>query len=1012
MKNKFNNNLKLLNTSFINSMPKQFVKLFDFRIYNDNPYVESSDSEDTSYKEKRDDKETIIQMFGMNEAGETFSLYVTDFQPFFYVKISDSWDKKNVAKFMSKLKKEIGNYYENSVVKGKLINKKTLYGFDDNKNYQFIQLVFKNTSVFNKAKGLWYTKEKDFRKRKLKPNGWYNTELYEAKLPPLLRYFHIQNISPSGWISYDKKDVMDSEGQKETCCDYEDWINYEDINPEREKEDAIPLKICSFDIEASSSHGDFPLAKKTYLKLCREIVNYWNKNKDEIKNLEKYEKISLLKELVYTAFGYSNKDNVSEIFLKMQKWSKTSLDIKLSETLNRALWYYFKKNRVEEKREEEEKKDTINDIEAEEKALQEIEEADIFKKKKKKRIYFKNKEFYNNNITYLLDSKQDVALIADMMELMFEKDGYPAVEGDKVTFIGSTFMRMGEKEQYKNNMIVLNSCSKCPDVPNCEIETYNTEKEVLLAWTEMIQREDPDVIIGYNIFGFDYKFMIERSEELSCKKNFLRLSRNLDEDSRVVNSSIKIASGTHDLKYIEMTGRLQLDLYNYFRREVNLPSYKLDYVASHFIGDMIGKIKYNKDENKTTIYSKNLVGLKNGHYICFEILGHSNDMYRNGKKFIVEDLDEKTGLFKIAVDITELEGKKFRWCLAKDDVTPQDIFRLTNEGPDERAIIAKYCFQDCNLVHNLMMKNDILTGMAEIANICYVPISFIIMRGQGIKLLSFIAKKCSEKNTLMPVLDVEKGDSSYEGAICLKPHCGLYIDNPVAVVDYASLYPSSMISENISHDSKVWTKEYDMDGNIVIDLSGNEAIYGKRDSNGNFMYDNLAGYEYVDITYDRYIWRRKGAGKAQEKVKVGTKTCRFAQFPDKKKAIMPSVLQELLAGRKATRKFIKYKTVTTASGETFSGLLKKTETKYIVSGEKETKEFQISDIVKVEDTYDDFMKNVFDKRQLSKKIVSQDPLKPVFPVIRTLFLKKTGPILLKRLFIIIDLFPRFCMVFS
>ena len=45
------------------------------------------------------------------------------------------------------------------------------------------------------------------------------------------------------------------------------------LKAENEKEDAIPLKICSFDIEASSSHGDFPLAKKTYLKLCREVVN-------------------------------------------------------------------------------------------------------------------------------------------------------------------------------------------------------------------------------------------------------------------------------------------------------------------------------------------------------------------------------------------------------------------------------------------------------------------------------------------------------------------------------------------------------------------------------------------------------------------------------------------------------------------------------------------------------------------------------------------------------------------
>jgi DNA polymerase elongation subunit (family B) len=40
------------------------------------------------------------------------------------------------------------------------------------------------------------------------------------------------------------------------------------------------------------------------------------------------------------------------------------------------------------------------------------------------------------------------------------------------------------------------------------------------------------------------------------------------------------------------------------------------------------------------------------------------------------------------------------------------------------------------------------------------------------------------------------------------------MDNPVACVDYSSLYPSSMISQNYSHDSKVWSKEYDLQGNI------------------------------------------------------------------------------------------------------------------------------------------------------------------------------------------------------
>ena len=36
-----------------------------------------------------------------------------------------------------------------------------------------------------------------------------------------------------------------------------------------------------------------------------------------------------------------------------------------------------------------------------------------------------------------------------------------------------------------------------------------------------------------------------------------------------------------------MNGRIQIDLYNFFRREENLTSYKLDYVASSYIKEKI-----------------------------------------------------------------------------------------------------------------------------------------------------------------------------------------------------------------------------------------------------------------------------------------------------------------------------------------------------------------------------------------------------------------------------------------
>ena len=146
----------------------------------------------------------------------------------------------------------------------------------------------------------------------------------------------------------------------------------------------------------------------------------------------------------------------------------------------------------------------------------------------------------------------------------------PAVKGDEVTFIGSTFMRYGEKQPYLNHCIVLNTCSS---LKNGVIETYKTERDVLLAWQKLIEQENPDIIIGYNIFGFDYEFLFRRAKENSCENEFLKLSRNVDEVcgnfhptegiNNIETSSIVIASGQHDLKYIKMGGRIQIDLYNY-----------------------------------------------------------------------------------------------------------------------------------------------------------------------------------------------------------------------------------------------------------------------------------------------------------------------------------------------------------------------------------------------------------------------------------------------------------------
>ena len=96
---------------------------------------------------------------------------------------------------------------------------------------------------------------------------------------------------------------------KKTSCTYEYTLPYKNIMPMPEKETLVPYKIASFDIEASSSHGDFPLAKKDYKKLATNIVDIWN---DEEKNKIK----PFITNVIKTAFnikGYNveDVDNIS-----------------------------------------------------------------------------------------------------------------------------------------------------------------------------------------------------------------------------------------------------------------------------------------------------------------------------------------------------------------------------------------------------------------------------------------------------------------------------------------------------------------------------------------------------------------------------------------------------------------------------------------------------------------------------------------------------------------------------
>jgi DNA polymerase elongation subunit (family B) len=672
---------------------------------------------------------------------------------------------------------------------------------------------FHNGEKFNflrftfKSQAAWKAGIRVFQKSILVPGfPQCRYKLYESNIEPFLRMMHIRNIEPCGWVKINKFDR--NVDILQTSCDIDVNASWGQIDP-YECSDMAPMRIISFDIECISSHGDFPVAKKDYKKVANELFQYYSKNPDMT---------NLILELKRVFIPAEN-GLFSKVFPKYPV-NLLEIEKKLKRT-----------------------EDDIGNI---------IRGRMIFDQEKKAFRAVNGKISNDDMISSLTERLNSI--------------GLPELLGDDIIQIGTTMHIYGEKQCSKRHIFSLGTCDPIEGV---EVECCETEAEMLMRWRDLIvDKWNPDVITGYNIFGFDFSYMYERARELGIDGEFRKLGKISDEMCPYVEKNLSSSAlGDNLLKFIDMNGRVLIDMMKVVQRDHKLDSYKLDNVAHHFM-------KMNKN-----------------------------------------------------------------------DVSPNDIFRLYRGDSADRKTIAEYCVQDCALCNHLMIKLETLANNIGMSNVCYVPLAYIFMRGQSIKIFSLVAKQCREDEFLIPTLSKVFGEEEedvdqegYEGAIVLEPKCSIYLDDPVSVLDYASLYPSSMISENLSHDTLVMNEKY----------------------------DNLPGVEYLDIRYDIY------EGSGDKKVKVGEKVSRFVQFPNNEKGVLPRILMKLLRQRKETRKKIEFTSFTLKDGSIVSGLPKEKEGVIVVNGAdgKPIAEVKREDVVEESETYNEFQKAVLDGLQLAYKVTA------------------------------------------
>ena len=316
------------------------------------------------------------------------------------------------------------------------------------------------------------------------------------------------------------------------------------------------------------------------------------------------------------------------------------------------------------------------------------------------------------------------------------------VRGDACFQIAVSLTHFGSDVPYDKTCF----CYKKTDseLDGCIIKSYDTEREMLMAFKEYLMEKDIDIITGWNIFGFDLEYIMKRAVMTGCDQTFYEMSKMKNHSCELVYKKLSSSAlGDNDLKILPMPGRFIFDLFHEVKKGYKLDSYKLDNVSKLYLGDN------------------------------------------------------------------------------KIDMPPKEMFaRFVEEDPVKLREVAEYCIKDTLLPHRLLSKLSILVNLLEMAKATWVPLCYLVERGQQIKVFSLLTKKAREMGFMVPTISWgQYSADGYEGATVLDAQKGAYY-RPITALDFEGLYPSIMMAHNLCYSSMVMDSKYENIPGVTYETFG------------------------------------------------------------------------------------------------------------------------------------------------------------------------------------------------
>jgi DNA polymerase elongation subunit (family B) len=442
---------------------------------------------------------------------------------------------------------------------------------------------------------------------------------------------------------------------------------------------------------------------------------------------------------------------------------------------------------------------------------------------------------------------------------MSSYDGlFPSPYKGDTTFCISSALGLFTKEQPIRTVSIVIGQTNLESSTSHEIIHVSDFPSLMTAWRSLVHTFDPDIVTGWNTEGFDFEFMIKQYEEY-FKAPHLRGTEqlllaglkangipsfsiqdvvkkmNFNQKQSILNSAkpndknsmrkflfagydgskqlVKEDEEDEDDEYQSLVLQ-DPNLYMNIRLQYNLScewkmndTFRKDLLAN-FGNDAYTLLSTPKLAEKTGMYLSRIASE------CCRL--ETRVMNTAAKGDNVMQKVPMTGrvvmdMMRVIKDDQKPPSNALRWAaenwLSKDtykiDLPTSELFRIWKEKDTEGlGKVVEYCARDAEIPLRLMFKLQYITSWIGLCRVCFLNPDSIINGGQQQRVFSLLTRRVLQTHAVNVEPSGWPQTPDYVGATVIDPDAGFF-NKPISTLDFASLYPSIMGSNNLCFSTLV-----------------------------------------------------------------------------------------------------------------------------------------------------------------------------------------------------------------